>query len=40
VTSVINKNAPEDGNKFLTQLMLLSMTRNGKIQKSNGFFTV
>ncbi len=33
MTSVINKNAPGDGNKFLTQLMLLSMTRNGMIRQ-------
>jgi hypothetical protein len=25
----MNKNAPGDGNKFLIQLMLLSITRNG-----------
>ncbi len=44
VTSVMNKNAPGDGNKFLTQLMLLSITRNGitlqKFKTPMAFFTV
>ncbi len=44
VTYVMNKNAPGDGNTFLTQLMLLSNTRNGitrrKFKSPMAFFTV
>jgi hypothetical protein len=40
----MNKNAPGDGNKFLTLLMLLSNTRNGitrrKFKSPMAFFTV